>query len=60
MFPSHDKVVVRYEENRKVEYGHGDCSETLFIGFNIGSSYGKDNKPKVIGNVYENPELLNN
>jgi len=50
--------VVKFEENRNVSYGHGDCGETFFIGFNLGSSYGQNNDIEVIGNIHENKELL--
>jgi uncharacterized phage protein (TIGR01671 family) len=52
-FGTEDRHVVKYEEKRDVSYGHGDCGETYFIGFSIGSSYGKDNEVEVIGNIHE-------
>ena len=42
------KTIVKYEKNKKTEYGHGDCSETFFVGFNIGSSYGSNNEAEII------------
>lgn len=50
--------VVKFKTNRHVSYGHGDCGEELSSGFLIGSSYGRDNDPIVIGNIYEHPTLL--
>jgi uncharacterized phage protein (TIGR01671 family) len=50
--------VVKYEEYRQTDFGHGDCGETLSIGFHIGNSYGINNDLEVIGNIFENPELL--
>ena len=57
-FGTDDKNVIEFKEYRKVHYGHGDCGEIFIIGFNIGISYGKENEAEILGNIYENPELL--
>lgn len=50
---------VTYQTNiRKVEHGHGDCTEEISCAFKIGGGWGKDNTIEVIGNIFENPELL--
>lgn len=46
------KTVVEWEEFEDGEYGY-----RLGFGFNI--SWEKEEKVKIIGNIYENPELLN-
>lgn len=57
-FGTISKHVVEYKEWRRVSYGHGDCGENYGVGFDMGSSYGTNNTVKVIGNIYQNPELL--
>ena len=50
--------IVQYTQKRDVNYGQGDCTESLFAGFLIGSSYGSDNEIEVVGNIYANPDAL--
>ena len=57
-FGTDSNNVVTYKKYRNVSYGHGDSGEDFYVGFHIGSSYGTGNVPVVIGNIYENPELL--
>lgn len=57
-FGTTEKHVVTYNEKRIVIRGHGDVGEELFVGFSMGSSYGSDVQPIIVGNVFENPELL--
>lgn len=48
--------VVKFVEFKKEVYGHGCCDFTHILGFNFNSRSG--NKPVVIGNIYQNKELL--
>lgn len=49
---------VKYEEIIEEHSGHGYREESRYMGFVIGHSYGTQNTVEVIGNIYENPELL--
>ena len=57
-FGTMDKFLVEYKTYRDVTYGHGDSGEDMIVGFHVGSSYGTGNEPVVIGNFYDNPDLL--
>lgn len=39
-------------------FGHGSFGDNAFSGFEISSYYGNPKELEVIGNIYENPELL--
>ena len=52
-----EKAEFTFGEYRKVSYGHGDCTETLFIGYKV-ESWGKDNDLVYLGNKFDNPELI--
>lgn len=42
------------------QYGHGDYGESMYYGTKIGDFYGSPTLKdvEVVGNVYENPELI--
>lgn len=48
-------------ENKDVNkcFGHGSFGDNAFSGFEISSYYGQPRELEIIGNIYENPELLN-
>lgn len=50
------KQEVSLEIKTTTQQGHGDC--TFTTGLKIASGYGHGDDIEVLGNVYENPELL--
>ncbi len=60
-FSGKNMVIVEFSIKEIVKYGHGESYFYLWSGFTV-SAY-RNKKPsdlKVIGNIYENPELLEN
>ena len=55
------KTVVKWDNRKQTQYGHGDSTTCIYAGFSMGgwgSSYDTREEVKVIGNIYENPELI--
>lgn len=52
---------IKWGVSNETQYGHGESSSTTYVGFNLGY-YGQDknhfSKCVVVGNIYENPELM--
>jgi uncharacterized phage protein (TIGR01671 family) len=55
----HGRSEVKWVERKSSEtYGHGDYGVSSTVGFVFDGYYGQPEESEVIGNIYENPELL--
>ena len=53
------KEEVKFDVISKREcYGHGDCGDSVTIGFHFSGYYSDPRNSSVVGNIHENPELL--
>lgn len=50
--------LIKWDTRTTTQYGHGDSTTTVFIGFSYGDWGKTAPEIEVIGNIYENPELL--
>lgn len=54
------REVVEFKTTKKREcYGHGDYGDSKQVGFSFDGYYGLPKDLEIIGNIHENPELLN-
>lgn len=60
-YRSGETVDVQYKEKEVSRvYGQGDVGIDRFVGFEFSGYYGDTQDIKVIGNIHQNPELLEN
>lgn len=53
------QVITWEERNEDKTFGHGDFGKQVVIGFTFEGYYGPPSNATIVGNIYENPELIN-